>query len=72
MRAPRDAVMPPRVREVKRILREHGYSVERPGKGDHTVFYNPKTGERYALDGADSHELPRGTWEKLKKRLGVE
>ncbi len=63
--------MPPRVREVKKLLRELGFTVERPGKGDHTVFSNPTTGESYALDGADSHEVPRPVWAKLKKRLGL-
>lgn len=53
------------------MLREGGYTVERPGKGDHTVFYNPTSGEAYSLDGADGHELPRGAWEKLRKRLGL-
>ena len=63
--------MPPRVREVKKLLRRSGYSVERAGKGDHTIFYNPASGETYSLDGADGHELPRGAWEKLRKRLGL-
>lgn len=63
--------MPPRVRDVKKMLRKQGYTVERPGKGDHTVFYNPATGEVYSLDGADSYELPRGVWDKLRKRLGL-
>jgi predicted RNA binding protein YcfA (HicA-like mRNA interferase family) len=63
--------MPPRVRDAKRYLREQGFTIERPGKGDHTVFYNPTTGERYVLDGADSHELPKPVWEKLKKQLGL-
>jgi hypothetical protein len=26
--------VPPRVREVKRLLRKLGYTIERPGKGD--------------------------------------
>jgi hypothetical protein len=63
--------VPPRVREVKRLLRKLGYTIERPGKGDHTVFYNPATKERYALDGADSHEIPRAAWLKLRKDLGL-
>jgi predicted RNA binding protein YcfA (HicA-like mRNA interferase family) len=63
--------MPPRVREVKRILRSLGYSDERPGKGDHTVFKNPMTGDVISLDGADGHELPRAYWAKLRKRLGI-
>jgi predicted RNA binding protein YcfA (HicA-like mRNA interferase family) len=63
--------MPPKVREVKRLLRGCGYSIERRGKGDHTVFKNPHTGDTYSLDGSDDHELPRGTWTKLRKRLGL-
>jgi hypothetical protein len=62
--------VPPKVREVKKLLRKSGYTVQRPGKGDHTIFYNPVSGEAYSLDGADNHELPRGAWEKLRKRLG--
>jgi hypothetical protein len=63
--------MPPRVREAKTLLRRYGFTVERPGKGDHTVFYNPTTGVHHTLDGADSHELPRPVWAKLKKLLGL-
>jgi predicted RNA binding protein YcfA (HicA-like mRNA interferase family) len=62
--------VPPRVREVKRLLRKLGYTDERRGKGDHTVFYNPTTKESYTLDGADSHEMARGAWLKLRKLLG--
>ena len=64
--------MPPKVREAKRLLRQHGFTEERPGKGDHTVFYNRRTGEHYTLDGADSHEVPMPVWTKLKKRLGIQ
>ena len=62
--------MPPRVRQVKKMLRKHGYTIERPGKGDHTVFYNPTTGEVYSLDGADNYEIPRGVWENSASVLG--
>jgi predicted RNA binding protein YcfA (HicA-like mRNA interferase family) len=68
---PLGELVPPRVREVKRLLRKSGYTVVRPGKGDHTIFLNPTTGDSYALDGSDSHEMPQGAWNKLKKRLGL-
>lgn len=29
-------LVPPRVRDVKRLLRDNGYTIECPGKGDHT------------------------------------
>lgn len=63
--------MPPKVREVKRLLRKLGYTIERPGKGDHTVFFNPTTKQQYSLDGPDSHELLRPVWLHLKKLLGL-
>jgi predicted RNA binding protein YcfA (HicA-like mRNA interferase family) len=59
--------MPPRVREAARLLCKHGFTVDRPGKGDHRVFYNPSAGEYYTLDGSPSHEMPKGAWEKLKR-----
>jgi hypothetical protein len=42
----------------------------RPGKVDHTVLSNPYR-YAYSLDGADNDELPRGTWEKFRRRLGL-
>ena len=63
--------MPPRVREVKRLLRSLGYTKERLGKGDHTIFQNPSTGHTVSLDGADGHEVARPFWEKLRKRLDL-
>ncbi|MBC5811189.1 MAG: hypothetical protein GIW95_10135 [Candidatus Eremiobacteraeota bacterium] len=47
-----------------------GYIRKRHGKGDHTVYYNPRTGDQITLDGSPNHELPKAVWEKLKKRLG--
>jgi hypothetical protein len=63
--------MPPRVRELKRLLREHGYVFERKGKGDHTIFFNPITRETFSLDGPDSHEVSPGLWYSLRKKLGL-
>ncbi|MDB5041891.1 MAG: hypothetical protein JWN27_2617 [Candidatus Eremiobacteraeota bacterium] len=63
--------MPPRVREVKRLLRKLGYTDERHGKGDHTIFKNPTTGDDLTLDGADGHEVPWLVWMKIRKRLGI-
>ncbi len=62
--------MPPRVREIVARLMRLGYIRKRHGKGDHTVYYNPRTGDQITLDGSPNHELPKAVWEKLKKRLG--
>ena len=62
--------MPPRVREIVARLRLKGFILKRRGKGDHSVYYNPLTGEKITIDGSLSHEIPKPVWEKLKKRFG--
>ena len=37
--------------EVRRILRENGCRFERPGKGDHEIWYSPITNRRFPVDG---------------------
>lgn len=53
------------------MLRRAGFVFLRHGKGDHTVYRNPVTGEEVSLDGAPSHEMARGAWLALKKRLDL-
>lgn len=60
--------MPPRVREVKRMLIDAGFVFAREGKGDHTYWEHP-SGAKYALDGAESTEMAKGSWFKLRKLL---
>ncbi len=35
---------------LKKILRESGCYFERQGKGDHEIWYSPKTGTRFPVD----------------------
>lgn len=37
--------------EVKKVLRAHGCSFERQGKGDHEIWFNPQTQRRFVVDG---------------------
>ena len=37
-------------RDVIRLLRESGYEFKRPGRGDHEIWWNPKTGHRVTID----------------------
>jgi predicted RNA binding protein YcfA (HicA-like mRNA interferase family) len=37
-------------RELKRILREHGCSFVRHGKGDHEIWYSPITDRHVTVD----------------------
>ena len=62
--------MPPRVREIVARLRAAGYEMVRRGKGDHTIYVHPVTGDKIVIDGSPDHELPRPVWQKLKKRFG--
>ena len=62
--------MPPRVREVVARLLGSGYVLKRRGEGDHSVYYNPETGDQITIDGGPNHEMPKAVWRKLQKQLG--
>lgn len=51
------------------MLEEIGFRRLRSGKGDHTVF--ARGPERVALDGGPNHEMPKGQWQKLRKKYGL-
>jgi predicted RNA binding protein YcfA (HicA-like mRNA interferase family) len=36
--------------DVKKALREAGWRFDRPGKGDHEIWFNPATGWHVAVD----------------------
>jgi hypothetical protein len=38
--------------KLKEILRAHGCSFERPGRGDHEIWFSPITGRRFPVDHA--------------------
>lgn len=38
-------------RKVKQILSNNGCHFVRSGKGDHSIWYSPITGQNFALDG---------------------
>ncbi len=37
-------------RDVIRLLREHGYELKRQGRGDHEIWWNPRTGVSLTVD----------------------
>jgi hypothetical protein len=54
---------------LRRVLREAGWEPLRPGKGDHEIWHDPKTGRRTAIDaGSKSRHLSN----RILKRLGIE
>jgi hypothetical protein len=38
--------------KLKEILRAHGCNYERPGRGDHEIWFSPITGRRFPVDHA--------------------
>ncbi|MBI4906424.1 MAG: type II toxin-antitoxin system HicA family toxin [Acidobacteria bacterium] len=42
--------MPSFTPRVKEILRAHGCRFERPGRGDHEIWYSPLTDSRFPVD----------------------
>ena len=54
--------------KLKEILRAHGCSYERPGRGDHEVWYSPITDRRFPVD----HKiLSRHTANAVLKQAGI-
>lgn len=37
--------------ELKRLLKGAGCNFEKPGKGDHEIWYSPLTKRRFTVDG---------------------
>jgi predicted RNA binding protein YcfA (HicA-like mRNA interferase family) len=37
-------------RDVIRYLRDAGYEFKRPGRGDHEIWWHPRTGARVTVD----------------------
>ena len=53
---------------VKEILRVHGCYFERPGKGDHEIWYSPVTQRRFPVDGKI---LSRHTANAVLRQAGI-
>jgi hypothetical protein len=37
--------------ELKKLLRAQGCRMERPGRGDHEIWFSPLTQRRFVVDG---------------------
>jgi predicted RNA binding protein YcfA (HicA-like mRNA interferase family) len=37
-------------RDLIRLLRDAGFEFKRPGRGDHEIWWNPRTGVRVTVD----------------------
>lgn len=54
--------------EVKRILRDNGCSFDRPGRGDHEIWYSPITKKKFPVD---SKILSRHTANAVLRQAGI-
>jgi len=53
---------------LKEILRAHGCTFERPGRGDHEIWYSPITDRRFPVDHAIQS---RHTANAVLKQAGI-
>jgi predicted RNA binding protein YcfA (HicA-like mRNA interferase family) len=53
---------------VKKLLSEAGWQPMRQGKGDHEIWYDPKTGKKVTVDSAMKS---RHTANAVLKRAGL-
>ena len=60
--------MPTFTPKLKEILRAHGCTFERPGRGDHEIWYSPITERRFPVD----HKiLSRHTANAVLEQAGI-
>jgi predicted RNA binding protein YcfA (HicA-like mRNA interferase family) len=46
-------------RDTIRLLKDGGYELKRQGRGDHEIWWNPKTGIHVVVDRKLKSRLPR-------------
>jgi hypothetical protein len=54
--------------KVKELLRSHGCCFERPGRGDHEIWFSPITERRFPVD---QKILSRHTANAVLKQAGI-
>ncbi len=52
---------------LRRLLRDHGWTILRRGKGDHEVWWNPETKTQVIVDNTRS----RHTAQEILKEAGI-
>lgn len=62
--------MPPKNREVEKLLREYGYALKAQ-VGSHRHYEHPITGVKVTVVGELGDEMPKGTLYRLLKTAGV-
>ena len=60
----------PKVRDVIRLLKQHGWSLVRT-RGGHRQYRHPDKPGTVTIAGKLSDDLPRGTWASIVKQAGL-
>jgi predicted RNA binding protein YcfA (HicA-like mRNA interferase family) len=60
----------PKVRDVIRILRAHGWRRVKP-RGGHRQFKHPGQTGRVTVSGNLGDDIPPGTWNNVQKQAGL-
>ena len=55
-------------KEVRKVLKSHGYMLKRHGKGNHDIWYNPVTKIHVTVDGKIKS---RHTANAILKQCGI-
>ena len=55
-------------RSAIRVLKQHGCSFERPGRGDHEIWYSPVSDRRFTVDRSIKS---RHTANEIMKQAGL-
>jgi predicted RNA binding protein YcfA (HicA-like mRNA interferase family) len=60
--------MPPKVRQIVRLLKKSGLRYKNT-EGSHHHFVDPQTGEKFTIAGNPSKEVSVSTWLAVQKFL---
>lgn len=55
-------------KRLRALLRDHGWELQRQGRGDHEIWHDPATGRRVTLDRGTR---ARGTALAILKQAGI-
>lgn len=58
-----------KVSELIKILKRNGCYLKRNGKS-HDIWYSEKTGKQFSVPRHLSQDVPKGTYENIKKDAG--
>jgi predicted RNA binding protein YcfA (HicA-like mRNA interferase family) len=62
--------MPPKIRELKKQLRDAGF-LERQAKGSHTVWYFPNTPIRVTIAGNDGADAKKYLEDDVRRKIAL-